>query len=143
MSDNISKIQEYPISGDVFDGDYVVSGDEIVRETTLNANTTYTYNIAGLIPNDGYTYEVTVSMNGNTPTTKGNFVDVKIDPVDEIGYLAGRVIARSAESVSASGNVTLKIKPDKQNITIYNQGSKVSYFSMHIDRYKRLGTNDD
>jgi len=144
MSNNISRIQEYSISGDVFDGDYVPVRTEIVKDTTLNATATYTYSLEGIIPSDGYIYEVKVSMHGNTPAKKGNTVDVIIATVDGVGYYAGRITARSADAVSTSGNVTLKIEPDNQNITVYNQGSnKVNYFCLHIDGYKRLGTNDN
>lgn len=127
----------YTLGGKVVDGNLKLIMQNAVTGTTVAASGTSNISIANLLPNDGYEYEVFVTIYSNTPSTSGKsnilFVNNK---------RCAAVISRSASAYRCGGNALIKVGTNR-NIAIYNSGNSVTNStSLRILHAKRLGTNN-
>ena len=133
------------ISGEkVIDGQWVISYLQLLTgETTLTANTTYTYSLSSYLPADGYSYEVLFAAAGTTRTTTNSTVKLCIGS----SYVPdNRVVIAGANTLSNTavwygGNTTIPIGTDR-NVTIRNdQASNCQCWNFSAVGYRRIGTN--
>jgi hypothetical protein len=158
MTDYIGKINSYPIGGKNFDGDVVwFTTDQeglihnanyehnLLFDTTTIAATsgTATYSVANIIPDDGYDYELCVSVYCKTPNSSGKTQVLNLKPGSEAGYLlyVGYRTARTNQQYAEMHTEWLPIEASDKNISFANYGSGVVTYNCQIHGYRRIGTN--
>lgn len=128
------------------DGQWTILKNNNVKISTTTKFGNYTYNIANILPNDGYSYEVKVFVYGQNATTNVGNIGVALSgsTMPNSLYNAGEICLvtdGSAQAVSTCGNV---IVSPSRNIYVFIGGSNeasnsFSELSISITGYKRLG----
>ena len=145
----IKNINNYPIGGDNFDGQWVL------LDTTLASNVTYaktsktTYPLSSYLPNDGYDYMVAFSGWGRTPSGSGGCTlrlmsgTQTYDSTLKYGCRWQMTEYHSESSYASSGNLMIPIFASDRNITLANTASNATgNCGLYAMAYRRLGTNE-
>ena len=125
------------------DGQWVDVAYNIASSFTLNSNDTKTYSLASCLPNDGYNYEVMITVGGLTGSKSGDRADVALYS-SVLTYQAIRMARATAitnNSIIWGGTIIMPIGLDR-NISILQQTTyscTVDYF--RAVGYRRIGTN--
>ncbi len=124
-----------------FDSEWVGETYDIASSVTLNSSTN-NYNLSSYLPDDDYCYEIIGSVYGNTGSTSGDYVDIRVSSsVIDNTYRVASARTRSSSSVNWSGTFVLVIGTDR-TISLGNSSSyNASVNSFKIFAYRRVGTN--
>ena len=124
-----------------FDSEWVGETYDIASSVTLNSSTN-NYNLSSYLPDDDYCYEIIGSVYGNTGSTSGDYVDIRVSSsVIDNTYRVASARTRSSSSVNWSGTFVLVIGTDR-TISLGNSSSyNASVSSFKIFAYRRVGTN--
>lgn len=124
-----------------FDSEWVGETYDVASSVSLN-NSTNNYNLSSYLPDDDYCYEVIGSVYGNTGSTSGDYVDIRVSSsVIDSAYRVASARTRSSSTVSWSGTFVMIVGPDR-TISLGNSSSyNASVSSFKIFAYRRVGTN--
>ena len=124
-----------------FDSEWVGETYDVASSVSLN-NSTNNYNLSSYLPDDDYCYEVIGSVYGNTGSTSGDYVDIRVSSsVIDSAYRVASARTRSSSTVSWSGTFVLIVGADR-TISLGNSSSyNASVSSFKIFAYRRVGTN--
>lgn len=126
----------YTLGGKVVDGNLKLIMTTALSGVSISASGTRNVDISSLLPNDGYEYEVFVTIYGNTPSTN-NRTNILFVNNKRIAYVA----TKSASAYRCGGNALIKVGTNR-TITITNTGTgATNSTTLRILHAKRLGTN--
>lgn len=128
-----------------FDGQWVHSKSYLISSTTsLDAQTSRSFDLSSYLPNDNYQYEVIVSVTGTTSTTSGQTFNTwfKSDIfTNTYSFVGTRVTTRTASSMTSGATVAIPVGTGR-SIAIYNGSSAAgSITELWLSGYRRIGTN--
>lgn len=128
----------------VIDGQWVNSTYSIISSsTTITAATTKEYSLSSYLPNDGYSYEVVVTADGNTGSTSGNAAEIGIGSyyVEASTNRVEHSMTRASNYVSWGWSGIIPIGTDRKIYIrqIANFDCTCIYF--RCKAYRRIGTN--
>lgn len=141
----VSKINQYPIGGKSFDGQwYDVYNTNITQSENYSARQIKSYDISSFLPDNTNDYEVYISGFIRTSTVSGQDGDLRIkssyNSSDFYNVLCA-INTRTNSFRTNAGGISIPISKDNQTITIENAGN-ASQITLHIEAYRRLGTNE-
>lgn len=139
---NVSNINDIPIGGDTFDGQFTKSFLTVFNDVNIaSGGETAEVSLANYLPNDGHYYEIQCAVWAKTPATTGATNHIWID-----GSLLGAlpVYQRSVtgEAAEQHGN-TIIVAKSTSNLKLTNTGAALAVADFRLYGYKRLGTNND
>lgn len=142
MIDYISKINDLPIGGTQFDGDWTKVNSWLSTAFTMTANSTKTFDISTLIPDDGFDYEVQFSIYTNSSGTSGfPALYIKQGTTAHYDQLIAYVGSSSAGTDFSCENFILPIlSSGVKKITIY-ASSAVGNTRIGICAIRRMNNN--
>ena len=137
---------DYPVGGDIFQGEFVAKNVTIRNNDTLNANSVYTYSLSSYLPNDGYDYEVLFGIDVQTNATSGN--DASCFLITDYGqseywYYGGQINTRANSINLRYTNAWGYIPASNKTIALKNDGSYSSKIWVNARGYRRLNSNHD
>lgn len=145
MTDYISNINDIPIGGKQFDGEWELSQVALASAGTLAAGASATYDISSYIPNDGYDYECLFSYYAETNGTAGDILQLRFGQGTSAN--AAKIIA---DRMNPTGGI---IKDGKQiilpilasgerKVTVLNcRSTATGVFRIFLNAKRRLGNN--
>ena len=147
--DYVKKINTYPIGGDNFDGQWVMSPYTCAAGVQYLQKTATTYSLDNYLPDDGKDYMVSFSGYGNTPSGSGactirlsNGTKTLDETLDENKYFFREVYHSTSYSICA-GNMLLPIFANDKNVTISNNSANdTGSCGLMAVAYRRLGKNE-
>ena len=158
-SNYVSNINSYPIGGNNFNGNaimftsdqsgLVTGGTEhnlLFTDTTISGNGVTSFSVSNVIPNDGYDYELCLSIWSRPPQTSGKALNLYIASGSSVNHpfqvVVGYRIARTNAGYSDFKTIWLPISANDKYITILNISSDTATLNCQIHGYRRIGTND-
>ncbi len=163
MTNYIKNINGTLIGGKNFDGSVTIfTSDQaglitsdsthnlLVTDTTLAANDGVFISVSTILPNDGYNYEICLSVYAAC-STSGKFIDFYIQSGSSYTTLDSsaplqQCVTRRRVRTSASYNsfqvVWVPIFASDKYIRLINMGDGSSTYNVVVHGYRRLGTND-
>lgn len=151
MTDYISNINDNPLDGNVFNGQYSGQDTSVFTNVTFTANQWRTYSLASIIPDDDYDYEVLFEVTASTGTTSGNLVDIQLysgtatssNNANNFHTRVGRCCTRTSSNQRCGGIGILPINASDKKVTVRNSdGSGTSgNYNCYVKRLRRIGTN--
>lgn len=143
MADYISKINNIPIGGNAFDGSQWNS-PSFAGGATMTNGQTRSFDISGVIPNDGHDYEVNAYCYSTTPSVGWNTISMGQTGTN---YTCVTNTFSGPSSNKASGQgCTLPIYSDlAKTLNVYNacgSGTTTGNIGFGITTARRLGKND-
>lgn len=159
-SSYIRNINSYPIGGVNFNGSNIIfttdrsgtvaGGTEhnlLFTDATLTTSALYArYSVSSIIPNDGYDYELCISVWSRPPETKGNYSNLQViqgtyTTRPEYSLKVGGRRARTAADYQDFKTVWLPISANDKYITFFNIGNSTVTYNCMVHGYRRIGTN--
>lgn len=143
------------IGGDNFDGQWVYKTQVLINNVTLTTNAAQNIicSLKDYLPDDDHMYEVIVNAWGNTGTTSGNRVDVRLFSgsssidADKVFYQFLRsVITRTASNRTFGGTVILPILPTDRALIMRNTSTTAgtgNKLTLNVYGYRRINTNTE
>ena len=158
-SNYISNINSYLIGGNNFNGNTtmftsdqsgLVTGDTehnlLFTNTTISGNGVTSFSVSNVIPNDGYDYELCLSIWSKPPQTSGKVLNLNIASGSSTDHpfqlVVGIRIARTGASYNDFKTIWLPISANDKYITMLNLSSDTATLNCQIHGYRRIGTND-
>lgn len=136
----VENINEYPIGGKSFDGQWTRLENNIVSGENYSANQSKTYDISSLLPDNLYDYEVYFSGTIDTGSTSGNRGDLFVR-TGTINNNLCEIVTRTNSTRQTNGGAFYPISKNDQTITVTNAG-QASKLWVRTEAYRRLGTNE-
>ena len=127
----------------VIDGQWTDSYLELISSAvTLSSSWSKAYDLSSYLPNDSYKYEVIFAALGNTESTTGSYVDVRvksdlIGSNQEIFLVRGQT--RSSSSMQYVGQIVLPVGTGR-TLTLRST-STGTLSNARLYGYRRIGTN--
>ena len=146
ISSNIAKADLSNLSATgktVIDGQWTDSYLELISSAvTLSSSWSKAYDLSSYLPNDSYKYEVIFAALGNTESTTGSYVDVRvksdlIGSNQEIFLVRGQT--RSSSSMQYVGQIVLPVGTGR-TLTLRST-STGTLSNARLYGYRRIGTN--
>jgi len=126
------------------DGQWVYKQSTLENQVSLAVgDTSKDFSLSSYLPNDGKKYEVIVSAEGNTGSTSGSYVYLRIQSDIITGDIVlYRVVTRSSSSTSSGGTIIIPVGTNRKITRIAQVGTSTSgntYLWLH--GYRRIGDN--
>lgn len=144
-SDYISAIDaggsHYDINGKFLNGDWVSSEVQLYNGT-IAGSTTKSCSLSSYLPNDGYAYEVWLTLRADTGTTSGDAVTgrVGLSSTGTSNKIVCRQQTRTASNMTCCGNILQPVAA--RTVYVSNTAGVTSGTMVFTARgYRRIGTN--
>ena len=139
-TNNVSNIQSssatVSIGGNNFAGQWVPAVRELHASGSIAANASLTYSLEDYLPNDGADYIVALSGYGQTGSTSGNNVWIKVNTSTD--YYVYGCRTRSGSTRICGGTALIPIVGGSRSITITN-GTTAGTAQYSLKGYRRVG----
>ena len=132
---------QYDIRGNFLNGDWV-SKDTQLYNGTIAGNTTKSCSLSSYLPDDGYAYEVWLTLRADTGTTSGNAVTgrVGLSSTGTSNKIVCRQQTRTASNMTCCGNILQPVAT--RTVYVSNTAGTTSGTMVFTARgYRRIGTN--
>lgn len=125
-----------------FDGGWVDSRLIIANNVSTPTTSNTIYDLSSYLPNDGYDYEVLLSLQVTSGTTSGNVATLYFQTdVINAGHIYGaRAVTRTNSSNTVFSFGTAPVGTGRTITVIANSGNTGTYYLI-LNAYRRLGTN--
>lgn len=132
-----------PIGSKSLQGQWVSSSSDLASGISCAKNAIKTYDLSSYLPNDGYDYEVLVSVCGRTGTSSGNTAGLRISNDSECSYniQVTAAITRASNFMYYGGNAKIRIDSTRK-LYLKNTGSATATnITVHVSAYRKTTTN--
>ena len=125
-----------------FDGQWIDSRLIIANNVSTPTTSNTIYDLSSYLPNDGYDYEVLLSLQVTSGTTSGNIATLYFQTdVINAGHIYGaRAVTRTNSSNTVFSFGTAPVGTGRTITVIANSGNTGTYYLV-LNAYRRLGTN--
>lgn len=148
-SNVISNINNNPVGGNIADGKWVISNNNLAYGITMSKNSIVTYSLANYLPDDDCDYMVSITGYGRTLSGSGaSYYYIMpgtqtYDTVIRYGCAFMMTEYHSTSTYACSGNLMLPVYANDRNITIANNANYTTGATgFYAIAYRRMGTNE-
>ena len=123
-----------------FDGQWVSDYQTLVTDVAITT-TDKTYSLNNYLPQDGYNYEVLMSVYLKTGATSGDYINFYIgsDIFSRTNVASART--RTNSYMSAAGSTILPVGQGRTLTVLKNDSNANGTYTIYVCGYRRIGTN--
>lgn len=139
------RTQNLSIGGPLLGGQWVVRSRHIVGSKSLGTSSSFGYSLSEILPNDGYTYELLINAYGQTGTSSGNQITLRVGTSSSIlnNPIVGRQVTRTSSYMETGGSRTVLAK-STDTLYVANSGQSGTCKDVNLitTAYRRVGTSN-
>ena len=126
-------------STDCCDGQYVNKNTTIASNVSVNGSSSLTYTLN--LPSDGHDYMVWIMAEGDTGTTSGNYINVKVGSDIMTSTSLARATTRTTSGVSAGSTACIVVSSSHKIYLGRASNWHGTVKNLIMIGYRRIGTN--